>query len=89
MEIKGIEKVVEDSKCLTGRERGLYLQLNYNRETGEVWTDEHYNLGQNDWTEYDNKNIIRCGNICRPVTAKKIREIIESVDRISRDGIGV
>lgn len=76
-EIKGIEKVVEESQNLRGYESGFYLQLNYNKETGEVWVDELVDYGHNRYVRYDNPNIVGCGDLCSPVTAERVRELVE------------
>lgn len=78
MKIKGLKKVAGESKCLQGYYSGRYLQLNYDRKTGEIWTDEHISLGQNSWTEYHDSNILVCGNICKPVTMQEIRQMVEN-----------
>lgn len=77
LKIKGIKKIAVESKNLGGYYSGQYLQVNYDRITGEAWTDFHYSLGQNSWSEYHSSNIINCGNISEPVTMAQVREIIE------------
>lgn len=41
---------------------GLYLQVSYDKETGDILTELHCSLGQNSWLEYHDKNIITIGN---------------------------
>ena len=80
-EIKGIEKVVEESKDLRGYESGFYLQLNYNPETGDIWTDEIVDYGHNSCVRYDNPNILHCGDICNPISAQEIMEILDEAQQ--------
>lgn len=40
-----------------------YGKLMLDRSTGEVWTDEFYSLGHNEWKEYHNKAIINLGSL--------------------------
>ena len=47
LKIKGIKKIAGESKGLEGYYSGHYLQLNYDKKTGEAWTDEHVSFGQN------------------------------------------
>lgn len=76
LKIKGLKKIAGESKNLEGPYSDQYLQLNYDQETGEAWTDLHASFGQNSWTEYHDTNIINCGNISQPMTMKEIKEMI-------------
>ena len=76
VKITGLKKVAGETKSLEGYSSGKYLQLNYDKSTGNVWTDFFYSLGQNSWTEYHDSNIINCGNISEPMTMVQIREMI-------------
>lgn len=77
LKIKGLKKIAGESKGLEGYYSGHYLQVNYDLETGETWTNEHCSFGQNSWTEYHDSNIINCGNISEPTTMVQIRSMIE------------
>lgn len=79
LKIKGLKKLASESKQLSGYYSGHYMQVNYNISTGEVWGDYFYSLGQNMWTEYNDKNVIICGNISEPTTMKEIRMMIKEV----------
>lgn len=74
--IEGLKEIAGASKRLRGYYSGLYLQVNYNCATGDAWYNEHFSLGQNSWTQYDDKDIINCGNISAPTTMKRIKELI-------------
>ena len=65
-----------------------YLQLNYDRSTGEVWTDFFSSIGHNSWTVYHDKNVLHCGNLYSPHTMQEIADIIHTavqVDDIPRN----
>lgn len=84
LRLKGIKKVSGETKELKGYYSPEYLQLNVNKVTGEVWTNYHYNLGQNSWTQYEDDNILNCGNICNPMTMSEIKEMVmEAIERRS------
>lgn len=76
MNVKGLKKIAGETKKLKGFYSGEYLQLNYNKKTGEAWTDYFCSLGQNSWKEYNDSDIINCGNISEKKTMKEIAEII-------------
>lgn len=77
LKIKGIKKISGETRALNGYHSGQYLQVNYDRKSGEAWTDFHCSLGQNSWREYSDSNIISCGNLSEPATMAEIREMIE------------
>ena len=81
LSIKGLKAIAGASKVLKGYYSGHYLQVNYNRATGKAWYNEHFSLGQNSWTQYDDRNIINCGNISEPVTMAELRAKIEEAVR--------
>lgn len=60
MKITGIKKAVGDYKRANagGIFSPIYGCLMLDRSTGEVWTDEFYSLGHNEWKEYHDKSII-------------------------------
>lgn len=82
MKIKGLKKIAGESKHI-GKYDPEYLQLNYDKTTGEAWADYHYSIGGNSWTEYHDTNILNCGNIEEPATMKEIAEMIH--DAVLKD----
>ena len=76
MKIKGLKKIAGESKKLSGFYSPEYLQLNYNKTTGEAWTNHHYSIGHNSWTEYTEPDVIACGNITEPKTQKELAAMI-------------
>lgn len=80
MAMKGLRKASGETKNLGGYYSGQYVELFYDRSTGEVWTVFQYSLGQNTWTEYHDKNAVKIGNISTPKTMQEIADMIyESV----------
>lgn len=77
--IKGLKKVAGETKSLTGYYSGHYLQLNYDKSTGELITNYHCSFGQNSWTVYHDENIVRIGNLSRPYTMQEIADLIAEV----------
>lgn len=78
MKIKGLKKIAGESKNLTGYYSPEYLQINFDRKTGEAWSNYHYSIGGNSWTQYHESGIVNCGTIHEPKTMREIREMIES-----------
>ena len=78
MKIKGLKKIAGDSKSLTGYYSPEYLQINFDRSTGEAWADYFYCIGQNSRKFYNDKNILYCGTISSPATMQQVREMIEN-----------
>ncbi len=80
LKMTGIKTVSGETKCLHGYYSDYYLQLFYDRSTGEVWTTEHVSLGHNSWTRYHSEDVIDCGFLTSPHTMQEISDIIaESV----------
>ena len=61
--VTGVKKAVGDFKRFNrgGDYSPEYGFLMLDRETGEVWTDYFYNLGHNNWKEYEKSSIINLG----------------------------
>lgn len=70
-------------KKASGWTKGLYppeyIQISYNTETGEVLTSHHYDIGENSFTRYDDKNIILVTRTDEDLTQKQIAEKINDV----------
>lgn len=64
MKIKGIKKAVGEYKRANagGYYSPRYGRLMLDRETGEVWTDEFYSLGHNEWKRYHSNAVVNLGN---------------------------
>ena len=75
LKIKGLRKVSGDTKNY-GFYSGKYVEIFYNRDTGELWSVYQFSLGQNSWTEYHDNAIIKVCNATEHMTMQEI------VDRI-------
>lgn len=76
MKMTGLKKVATETKSLQGYFSGSYLQLNYDKSTGEVFTNYHYSLGQNSWSEYHDPNVKFICNLSSPCTMQQIADHI-------------
>ena len=65
MKIKGLKKAIGDYK--RANEEGYYSPrhgyLMFDKEDGEIWTDEFYSLGHNEWKEYHSDTIVDIGKM--------------------------
>lgn len=65
MKFTGLKKAVGEYN--RANEGGIYSPrygyLMYDMQTGEIWTDEFYSLGHNEWKEYHSDSIINLGAI--------------------------
>lgn len=75
MTYKGIKQVCSDSKTLI--RQGMYLQLNLNVKTGEVWSDKHFSIGHGTRFKYEDSNIHHVCNIDQYMTMAEIREALD------------
>lgn len=92
LKITGIKKAVSELKANLPKSNtyysGIYMQVNYNVETGEVVTAYHYSLGHNSWTEYHDKNFILIGNYLKPLTMQRFcNDIAETVNDLQIQAI--
>ena len=71
----GLKKVAGETKKLN-YDNTKYLQLNYDKKDGEVWTDYFWSIGQNSWNEYNSPNIITIANLSEPHTMQEIADLI-------------
>lgn len=55
---------------------GMYDEIFYNVETGEVWTVFQCSLGHNSWTEYHDENIVKICNTDEHMTMQEIADCI-------------
>ena len=65
LKLKGLNKAIGDYHRANsgGPYSPRYGVLMLDKSTGEIWTDEFYSLGQNEWKEYHSKDIINLGLI--------------------------
>ena len=85
MKIKGIKKAVGDYQRANagGYYSPQYGNLMLDLETGELWTDEFYSLGHNQWKEYKSDKIIDLGKRIEAkgleVNMKNVKEYCEKL----------
>lgn len=90
LKMHGLRKAAGETKSLSGPYSPEYLQLNYDRSTGEVWTDFFFSIGHNDWAVYHDENVLNCGNLCAPHTMQEIADYVRHavrVDEIARNPV--
>lgn len=65
LKLKGLNKAIGDYHRANsgGPYSARYGHLMLDKSTGEIWTDEFYSLGQNEWKEYHSSDIINLGLI--------------------------
>lgn len=77
IKLKGIKNVVTEAKNNLGK-NNLYLQVNVDKITGRVWSDLHCSIGQNSWNQYNNEDILNCGNISnKNITMAEVKAMVE------------
>lgn len=81
--IKGLKKAVGEYRRANagGYYSPRYGYLMFDKNTGEIWTDEFFSLGQNSWKEYHSDSIINLGRLMgeknMDVTMKNIKQFVE------------
>lgn len=79
--IKGLKTAsgyTEDYGSYSGR----YVEIFYDRSTGEVWGNFQCSLGQNSWSEYNDTDIVKICNTSRHMT---MQEIADEIRRVLRE----
>lgn len=59
-----------------GRYSGQYVEIFYDRSTGEVWGVYQCSLGHNSWTVYHDPDVIKVCNTSRHMTMQEIADTI-------------
>lgn len=83
--ILGLKKAVGDFRRANagGYYSPRYGVMMLDRGTGEVWTDDFYDLGHNSWKEYKDRNIMNLsgymGQRGIAVNMANVREVAESL----------
>jgi hypothetical protein len=84
MKIKGLKKAIGDYKRANaeGYYSPRYGRLMYDKADGEIWTDEFYSLGHNEWKEYHSDTIINLGSIMEEreieINMQNVKDFIET-----------
>lgn len=84
MKIKGLKTAVGDYKRANqeGYYSPRYGRLMFDKEDGEIWTDEFYSLGHNEWKEYQSDTIVNLGSMMSEqeleINMKNVKEFIQN-----------
>ena len=74
--MNGLREAFDETKDLTGYDSGQYVQISYNRKTGDILTYCHYSLGHNDWIMYRDPNIVTVCTASNPMPMQEIADAI-------------
>lgn len=74
LKMTGLRKAASETKCLS-RYRSPYVQISYDRETGEVITN--YHASENSWSDYHNADIYTVCRASVPMTMQQIADAIK------------
>lgn len=58
---------------------GQYVQISYDTRDGQVMADYHVSLGQNSWSQYHDREIIRIGNYQNATMQQIADDIAETI----------
>ena len=79
IKIRNIRKVSgETCTCYRG-----YVQISYDRATGELLSDYHYNGPVESWTEYNDPDVITICNTRRHMTMQQLADAV--LDRLAEE----
>lgn len=75
IKMKGLKKA---SGCTEnyGPYSGSYVELFYNKNSGDIWGTFQHSLGQNSWTVYHDPDIIKICNTSSHMTMQQIADRI-------------
>lgn len=76
LKMTGLKATSGETKGLRGYYTGNYIEIFYDRATGEVWGNYQVSLGQNTWTQYDDPNVIKICNVSEPRTMQEIANLV-------------
>lgn len=74
--MNGLREASDETKDLTGYFSGQYVQISYNRKTGDILTYYHYSFGHNNWTVYHDPDIITVCTASNPMSMQEIADAI-------------
>lgn len=76
LKMTGLKAASSATKGLRGYYSGNYVEIFYDRATGEVWGNYQANLGQNSWTQYNTPDVTKICNVSEPHTMQQIADLI-------------
>jgi len=77
LKISGLKKASGETANF-GAYSGEYTEIFYNLRSGEVWAKYQYSLGQNNWTAYDDTDVIKVCNTSAHMTMQQIADAIHN-----------
>ena len=79
MKLKGLKKAIGDYRRANagGMRSPRYGRLMLDIDTGEIWTDEFYDIGHNSWKEYHSNSIVNVGRELEEVNMKSVQEYVD------------
>lgn len=75
LKMKGIRAASGDTQDY-GYYSPSYIEIFYDRSTGEIWTKYQHSLGHNWWTQYDDPDVIKICNASEHLTMQQIADLI-------------
>ena len=78
LKINGIRKASGNTINWSPRSGG-YTEIFYDKSSGDVWTVDQVSLGQNSWTAYKSRSIIKVCNTDVHLTMQQIADMIHEV----------
>ena len=81
LKMTGLKATSGETKGLCGYYSGSYIEIFYDRSTGEVWGNYQVSLGQNTWTRYDDPNVVKICNVSEPHTMQQIADLVRDYMR--------
>ena len=77
LKMTGLRRAAGETKSLRGTYDPNYVQISYDKETGDIITNNHYDLGHSWQTNYCKAEIINIGIICFQATMQQIADMID------------
>ena len=75
LKMKGIKKASGET-CDYGYYSASYVEVFYDRSTGEIWTRYQHSLGHNWWTQYSDPDIIKICDTSEHLTMQQLADMI-------------
>lgn len=73
--MNGLRVAAGETKGLSPYDHG-YVQISYDKSTGDIYTNYHYSIGGNWWTQYHDEEVITICTTHSPMTMQEIADAI-------------
>ena len=86
LRINGLKKA---SGCTEnyGPYSGSYVEIFYDKSSGDVWGNYQYSIGHNSWTVYNDPDIIKICDASMHMTMQQIADAIHDRLRFDREAV--